>query len=230
MDKEDAFRLIRACFSSLEEARTLLDAQPELIHARTGLDETPLHYLAVENHLEGVRLLHERGAALDVVNEFGESPLFQALGLGNREVAEYLLDHGADVSLTKDDRTTLHAAARGGDVQLIRRVLAQGLPVDVRDDLHDTPLFDAVSSEQLEAIRLLADSGADVNARAAFEMTALHEAAMSGRTETVRLLLELGADPTLVDVKGDSPEAYARSGHHTECAEVLAAWPKPGAH
>jgi hypothetical protein len=43
--------------TSLAEAGDLLDIEPHLLDARTGLGETALHYLAVEDHLAGVRFL-----------------------------------------------------------------------------------------------------------------------------------------------------------------------------
>ena len=70
-------------FTRLSE---MLDAEPFLIDARTGIGETPLHYLAVEDHLEGVRFLHQRGASLDVANDFEETPLKEALSLGKRQL------------------------------------------------------------------------------------------------------------------------------------------------
>jgi hypothetical protein len=112
--KGDAYRLIRACSSSLEEAAALLDAEPFLIDARTGIGETLLHYLAVEDHFEGVRFLHQRGASLDVTNAFEETPLKEALSLGNAVVAGYLLDHQADVHrVDTTGESTLHGVLAG---------------------------------------------------------------------------------------------------------------------
>jgi ankyrin repeat protein len=223
MPGEPAYRLIRACASSLDEARALLEAEPSLRDARTGLGETPLHYLAVENHLDGVRFLHERGAALDVTNEFGESALLESLRLGNQEVAEYLLDHGADphAGVPKGE-TVLHAAATGDNASLVRRVLALGVPVDSRDDLDGTPLFEAAWRNSLKAAEVLLAAGADVNARAAFAETPLHAAAADGWLEMARLLLRHGADPAARDARGDTPEDEARRKGHTEVAETIA--------
>src|SRR5437667_1948008 len=89
--KGEAYRLIRACSSSVQEASALLEREPSLLNERTGLGETALHYLAVEDHLVGVRFLHEKGASLDVRNRFDETPLRDALSLRHTQVAEYLL-------------------------------------------------------------------------------------------------------------------------------------------
>ncbi len=65
---DDVYRLIRAFFQSTPEGLKLINAEPELINARTQhLGETPLHYLAVENKLEAVQALVIRGAEVNTV-------------------------------------------------------------------------------------------------------------------------------------------------------------------
>ena len=222
MTKEDAFRLIRACMSSLEEAQGLLAAEPTLLDARTGLGETPLHYLAVEDHLEGVRFLHERGAPIEVRNEFGETALSESLRLGSA-VANYLMDHGADVhALNPGGESMLHAAAAGGDPSLVRRVLALGVPAQSQNELLETPLHVAVWKNALEIVDVLVAAGADVNARMAFDETPLHIAAEHGLTSMVRLLLSHGADPAARHAKGTTPEGEAERNGFAEVAALLA--------
>lgn len=145
MATEGAYRLIRACMTSLEAAEELLKAEPSLISERTGLGETPLHYLAVEDQLEAVRFLHERGASVEIVNEFGESALKEAILLGYLELARYLLQNGANIH-TVDQRgeSCLHAAVRSGDTQLVKLVLEGGIPVTVVNEVNETPLHAAV--------------------------------------------------------------------------------------
>ena len=81
MPETDAYRLISACCESLEAAEALLAQEPTLIHSETGIGETPLHYLAVEDKLEAVRWLAARGAAIDARNSFGDTPLSDAASL-----------------------------------------------------------------------------------------------------------------------------------------------------
>ena len=58
--------------------------------------DTPLHYAALEGHLDIVKLLLEHGADPNVKDGFGETPLHFAALEGHLDVAKLLLEHGAD--------------------------------------------------------------------------------------------------------------------------------------
>jgi ankyrin repeat protein len=96
---DDAKRLIAAFFESVDEGLRLLKSEPDLIRARDGLGETPLHYLAVENQLDSVRALVEHGAQVNTLNECGGTPLSEAASLGYVELVKYLLSVGAKLRI-----------------------------------------------------------------------------------------------------------------------------------
>ena len=59
----------------------------------------------------------------------------------------------------------LHTAARAGDIDKVRELLASGASPNERDSLGGTPLHDAAWSGDLALITLLLTHGADSNAR-----------------------------------------------------------------
>jgi len=71
-------------------ARKLVDGHPEVLNLRTGLGETAMHYLAVENYAEAVQLLIDLGADVNVRNNFGKSPLQEAIQVGATQTVEVL--------------------------------------------------------------------------------------------------------------------------------------------
>jgi ankyrin repeat protein len=96
----------------IDEAVARAKADPGLLHLRSGLDETPLHYLVVENQLNPVARLIRAGASVDVVNFCGSSPLLEAAMLGYVPMCKLLLEHGANPSVANNvDATPLSVAA-----------------------------------------------------------------------------------------------------------------------
>ena len=85
--------LLRTDFSA---AKRELDRNRELLFIRSGLGETVLHYLVVEDELALVRFLCECGALVDTENDFGDTPLFDAFRLGYLEMCRFLVSAGAD--------------------------------------------------------------------------------------------------------------------------------------
>jgi ankyrin repeat protein len=73
----------------------LVKAHPEVLDFRTGLGETALHYLAVENCAEAVQLLIDLGAEVNVKNKFGASALEEAMQVEAKETVEVLRRAGA---------------------------------------------------------------------------------------------------------------------------------------
>ncbi|GAA0766514.1 ankyrin repeat domain-containing protein [Ideonella azotifigens] len=80
-----------------DAAAHLLDMQPALLHHTDGIGETVLHFLAVENALDGVVWLHARGADLDTKNKFGTPALFEVASLEYKDLFDWFLANGADV-------------------------------------------------------------------------------------------------------------------------------------
>ncbi|HEX8910721.1 MAG TPA: ankyrin repeat domain-containing protein [Humisphaera sp.] len=87
--------LVETAVSDPPRARQLVAEHPEALTLRTGIGETALHYLAVENRTDAVRLLIELGAAVNVTNKFGASALAEAIQVGADETIAILRAAGA---------------------------------------------------------------------------------------------------------------------------------------
>jgi len=46
-----------------------------------------------------VKYLIEQGADINIENESGETPLFNACSSGNENLVKYLIEHGADINI-----------------------------------------------------------------------------------------------------------------------------------
>jgi ankyrin repeat protein len=107
---------------------------------------------------------------------------------------------------------SLYDAAKGGDVEQVRRLLAEGAEVNLPDPL-DTPLHAAAAAGRLEVTELLIAAGANIEIHG-FLGTPLHNAAVGGRLEVVELLIAKGADVDAVNAYGSTPlHLAAEHGH-----------------
>jgi ankyrin repeat protein len=142
-----------------------------------GTDCSALHMAVLGGRKEMVSMILAAGADANAkVTAFGGAPLGWVGGdsADAREIAEMLIDAGADVNSADDNnkQTVLHS-------------LVGGLyPVS------------------LDVIKLLIEKGANVNTKDKKGRTALHIAAQSGNIEVVEMLLEMGLDPSERDQVG----------------------------
>lgn len=67
-------------------------------------------------------------------------------------------------------------------------------PNKVADNIHQSPLSQAVACGFINVAKILLDSGADVNWKDKDNMTPLHKAVLAEKYPLVKLLLENGAD------------------------------------
>ena len=117
----------------------------------------------------------------------------------------------------------LHDAARAGDVEAIRRLLADGLPVDGRDADGRTPVMVATVARRTEAVRTLVDAGADVDIRDNRLDNVFLYAGAEGLLDILRIANEAGADPALTNRFGGIALIPASERGHVEVVRYLLA-------
>jgi len=189
-----AHRLIRVGFESPDAMHTLLRLEPELLESRTGLGETALHYLAVENQLRAVVLLVESGAEVNTLNSCGGTPLSEAASLGYVELVEYLLSQGARLHIAGQRGPALHDAVRSGNAAVVQLLLAAGAPLDEQNDSNETALhLAAEADERLAVLELLLKAGANPTIRRIFDETPLDVAIGTGSTACASALVAVPA-------------------------------------
>ena len=126
---------------------------------------TPLHRAAACGNYEAVCALIGRGATIDIQDNKGETPLYNAVMMyDNWRIVAELLNRGASVHTQNvQGQIPLHIAANRGGYRAVRLLLEHGAPVDAQDYKQWTPLhYAAYNGDKKVAEELLAQ-GADVN-------------------------------------------------------------------
>jgi ankyrin repeat protein len=111
------------------------------------------------------------------------------------------------------DDSMLYEAASDGDIERVRRLLASGAPVDMRDSLKRTPLLLATHADHVEVAKLLIEAGADVNAKDAIRDTPFLYAGAEGRDKILRHILATGK-ANLKDTNRYGGVALIPAAHH----------------
>jgi len=101
---------------------------------------------------------------------------------------------GVAVAQSSPEIDPLHEAAFAGNLEEVRRLLEEGVAVDVPDLEGRTPLMWASFNGHTAVNALLLENGAAINAREVNGRTALMYASSGPFAETVELLLEKGAE------------------------------------
>ena len=241
----------------LSRLRRLLAEEPELArikmeHWRDHKQALPLGFMAMlrfdrerlglPRELSGTgavaQALIDAGAPVDGDPGDKETPLITAASYGDVEVAEVLIDAGADVNAVSDTDSggvpggsaLLHAAvfgmtdvldllvAVGAEVHSLEEAAAAGditgwLTPDAPLQARIRALVFAADHQRLPVIDQLIDAGTLVDAfDEVWGRQALRIAAQNGRPASVRRLLARGADPNLRDKEGLTALDWCRPG------------------
>lgn len=150
---------------------------------------------AVSGNLDGVKRLIAQGTDVNFANRGGVTALMVASQWNRAEVADVLLENGADVDATESEsgRNALMYSCLSGDLRVLRRLLESGAAVNAADGIGRTALMMAATIGSTRAVELLLQNGADIHARDSSGATALDWAYEARREEVVNLLLTRGA-------------------------------------
>lgn len=165
------------------------------VNARDPMGRTPAHVAAFASQDEALRALAVAGADMNALEDRAYDVVTIAAVADDPELMSLAIDLGNDPGLTTSpyDGTALIAAAHLGHVEVVRRLIAAGAPLDHVNNLHWTAVIEAV---------VLGDGGPD------------HQAVLDA-------LLSAGADRSLADRDGVTPLQHAEARGFDQMAERL---------
>ncbi|KAI3682737.1 hypothetical protein L1987_82937 [Smallanthus sonchifolius] len=180
------------------------------------LGQTPLHVGGTHGNVDVLRFLIALGCDPDVSDYNGWTALHCAANNGHIEAVEFLLSscNYVKYAVNKEGRTAfnlavenghtglydmlhlgdvLHRAATKGDVDVMRKCLAEGAKVNGKDQNGWTALHKAAFKGHVEGVKVLLNHGGLVDLTDGSGYTALHRAVEGRHAQVAMMLIAHGA-------------------------------------
>ena len=226
----------KAALDRIRSGADVNEAQPDGTRA--------IHWAVYKVDYELIGALIAKKARVDVVNEFGSTPLAEAAKLADARMVKMLLDAGAGVDRADESgQTALMLAIKTGELPIVEMLVKAGANVNAVERFqHQTPLMWAVTASKhaAEMTRLLLSKGANVKARALYMdwpnqlssepraqyrpvggLTALLYASRDGCSDCVAALVAAGADVNVPTPEGVTPLMMSLDNDHNDVATLL---------
>ncbi|XP_048240955.1 ankyrin-1-like [Haliotis rufescens] len=184
-----------------------------------------LHWACLGGHIAMVRyVLSQYSVDVNSRTKAGSTPLMKAAYCGHRDVSDYLVCMGANISLVDEDGDSiLHWACRGGHAKMVQHILAQGLVnITSRGIYGRTPLMIAANYGHREVFDILLNEGAQISSVDSNGDNILHLASFGGNVEMVKHILSQNlADINARDKDGDTAAMMAHRKRHRAVYDLL---------
>ncbi|MBI5190709.1 MAG: ankyrin repeat domain-containing protein [Nitrospirae bacterium] len=195
-------------------------------HTPSQNDNLPL--AALNGDLEAVKKFIDDGVDVNKgMSEFGSTnftPLEAAAKKGHNEIAQLLIDNGANIEFIRFNSLNCSAlmdAAESGHSDVVELFLEKGANVNFASQLKDTPLIMAVQNGDMKTVEVLLNHGADINAQNAAGYTALIEALVRNNYDIVETLVARKADLGLRDCLKRTALIEACNWRRSEVVKLL---------
>lgn len=182
-------------YSDAGAFREFILNHPEIIDLSVAIDESLLHYLAIEAEIAAVRVLLECGANVNRRSRDGDAILNDVMWGCTAEMVRVLVEAGAAVNYQAPlYGTPLHLARPPDLAAKIDLLVNAGADIYAETKVWETPLHAMVINGYEEGVRALLRHGADPNHRAGDGSTAIQSLGRQTTLEVVEVLAAAGAD------------------------------------
>ena len=178
--------------------------------------DTPLHLAVQHGHVELAKILIQRGALINALNDSNRTPLHLAVQEESENMMRLLLEHGADIYKSVQSRSSVLKYIITNDTTDSRRMLE--IILQYRGSKRDeyTIFIRAIKYSNIDICKYLIDrKNVDINATNKDGNSLLHIAAMHrSKCDVLRLLIDNGANKNVKNKQGLTPlDIYSDIDH-----------------
>ncbi|KAM0512588.1 hypothetical protein ACHAPE_008765 [Trichoderma viride] len=180
----NALGVLKFLVGKAPEAVTMIsDNNTTLLWVAAGQSESP----------EVLTLLLEAGSDVNHPGPEGDTPLIEAVCVGNAAHVQQLIDWKADVKCRDEDGdTALSLAASQHNLNVVKILIEAKAPINDMNHSQETPIYRASQFGDAKIAQCLLEAGADPSICAQDTCCPLHKAAAN--FEITKLLVDYGAD------------------------------------
>jgi hypothetical protein len=154
-----------------------------------------------DNNVEEMKLFLEKGADLDIMNDYGVPVLINAIIHKRNEFVKLLLEKGANPNLqiTTNKTAPLHVAVRRINTEIVKLLLEKGADPNIKTHEGYTCLFIIAENKSFngEIATLLLEKGADPNITNSSGKKAID---ITDNVDFISLLLSYGSTPKRINI------------------------------
>jgi ankyrin repeat protein len=181
---------------------------------------------AVENKdYEAVDRLLKAGVDVNVTNQEGHFPLWDAVWNGDTKMVQLLLKNKANAEqkfIGKESKIAcLEIAAQEGHFEIVKMLVNAGSEIDERSFRGHTPLRIATRNGHVELVKYFISKKCEIDSQGDDGATPLEVAASKGHLEIVETLVENGANINIQDKEKDFPLGEAARHGFIEVVKYL---------
>jgi ankyrin repeat protein len=177
--------------------RSLLDENPSLVYYSSnefGLSNL-MHICGLVNFKDGIQILIDRGADINLPDTNGITPLYLACQEGHKDIVKLLLDKQADINVQITyGATPLYVACDGGHRDIVKMLLDKQADVNLQTTNGITPLYISCKEGHTDIVKMLLDKQADVNLQVTKVLLLFISHVWNGHKDIVKMLLDKQAD------------------------------------
>ncbi|XP_046548425.1 protein fem-1 homolog B-like [Haliotis rubra] len=151
-----------------------------------------LHIASLGGHLEVVKYsVSENKVDINSRGWRMKTPVMVAAEMGKKDVVEFLVEHGADLSLVYDGgSSTLHLASAEGHLEVVKYVVSKyKLNINSRGWKKKTPVMVAAEMGEKDVVEFLVEHGADLSLVYDGGSNILYLACNGGHLEVVKYIV-----------------------------------------
>jgi len=151
-------------------------------------------------------ILAQDPSKMNALDEEKYTPLHWACMRAHWDVAEYLIENGADVSVQGGDGgTVMNWAVHHDNVKIIKLMIDKGAKLNIQNQWGITELHTAIWRGNIQVVEYLLDQGSDPLIKTNEGWTAMHYAFRSGHDNVIALLEKRGLSTNVQDNQGRFP-------------------------